>query len=77
MHKGASMATIALTTGRTGGDYEMAWEVEFTDEFDSWWQTLTIHQQAAIEARVDQLEAENERLRAASEQRMEAMPPST
>ncbi|HEY7414099.1 MAG TPA: type II toxin-antitoxin system RelE/ParE family toxin [Ktedonobacteraceae bacterium] len=35
----------------------MAWEVEYTDEFDAWWETLTIVQQEAINTAVTLLEA--------------------
>jgi len=31
------------------------WEVEYTDEFGSWWETLTDAEQAALAARVDLL----------------------
>ena len=34
----------------------MPWEIEYTDEFESWWQTLSARQQAAITTRVSQLE---------------------
>jgi hypothetical protein len=33
----------------------MVWEVEVTDEFVSWWSTLTIEQQKAVTDRVDVL----------------------
>lgn len=33
------------------------WEVEFTDEFESWWRDLDLSQQAAIAGRVELLEA--------------------
>ena len=32
------------------------WEVEYTDEFDQWWQTLTMTEQASLEASVRLLE---------------------
>ncbi|MBI5726134.1 MAG: hypothetical protein HZA50_19395 [Planctomycetes bacterium] len=32
------------------------WEVEFTDEFDLWWDTLSLTEQAAIEAGIQLLE---------------------
>ena len=34
----------------------MSWEVEFTDEFEEWWNDLTEDQQEAITARVQLLE---------------------
>lgn len=34
----------------------MAWEIEFTDEFETWWNTLDEHEQASIDARVQLLE---------------------
>ena len=33
------------------------WQVEFTDEFESWWAKLTIEQQAAVAARIELLES--------------------
>jgi hypothetical protein len=33
----------------------MAWEVEVTDQFERWWDTLTAEQQDLVEARVQQL----------------------
>ena len=30
----------------------MAWEVEFTDEFEKWWHTLSESQQGKVDARV-------------------------
>ena len=47
---------IAVTIGRTGGDYEMAWEVEYTDEFGAWWDGLTHDEQDAIDRSVGLLE---------------------
>jgi hypothetical protein len=32
------------------------WEVEYTDQFEEWWETLTIDEQAAIDAAVEALE---------------------
>jgi hypothetical protein len=32
------------------------WEVEYTDQFEEWWETLTIKEQAAIDAAVEALE---------------------
>jgi len=29
----------------------LAWEIEFTDEFGAWWETLTAEQQEALDAR--------------------------
>ncbi|MGO9084144.1 MAG: type II toxin-antitoxin system RelE/ParE family toxin [Candidatus Sulfotelmatobacter sp.] len=34
----------------------MAWEVEYTDEFDDWWNNLSEAQQEEIDAKVDLLE---------------------
>jgi len=34
----------------------MAWEIEFTDEFRDWWNTLTEKEQGAIDASVKLLE---------------------
>ena len=34
----------------------MAWEVEYTDEFEAWWQTLTIEEQVSVSAAVELLE---------------------
>ena len=34
----------------------MAWDVEFTDQFEEWWHTLTMDEQAAIDAAVEALE---------------------
>ena len=33
----------------------MAWQVEFTDQFGAWWDTLSAEQQFALEKRVDLL----------------------
>ncbi|MQA00127.1 MAG: diaminopimelate decarboxylase [Dehalococcoidia bacterium] len=33
----------------------MAWEVEFTDQFEEWWDSLTQEQQEALDARVSLL----------------------
>lgn len=33
----------------------MAWEVEFTDEFEQWWHTLTESEQGKVDARVSLL----------------------
>ena len=33
----------------------MAWEVEFTDEFEEWWHTLTETEQGKVDARVNLL----------------------
>ena len=30
----------------------MVWEVEFTDEFEEWWHTLTEIEQGKVDARV-------------------------
>jgi hypothetical protein len=34
------------------------WEVEYTDQFEAWWTTLTLDDQAAITAAVELLERE-------------------
>ena len=34
----------------------MAWEVEFTDEFEAWWVSLSEDEQEVIDAKVDLLE---------------------
>ena len=34
----------------------MAWEVEYTDEFGAWWNTLTSDEQIEIDAKVRLLE---------------------
>jgi len=34
----------------------VAWDVEYTDEFESWWDTLTAGEQAELNAKVDLLE---------------------
>jgi len=34
----------------------MAWDVEYTDQFDDWWEGLTEDQQEAVTARVELLE---------------------
>ena len=33
----------------------MSWEVEVTDQFEQWWDALTLEQQDVVEARVQQL----------------------
>ncbi len=33
----------------------MAWEIEYTDEFHEWWETLTLVEQAAVTYSVDLL----------------------
>ncbi len=33
----------------------MSWEVEYTDEFERWWDTLALEEQAAIDVAVDVL----------------------
>lgn len=33
----------------------MAWEVEYTDEFEAWWDTLTVQEQKRVDAAVDAL----------------------
>lgn len=34
----------------------MAWEVEYTDEFESWWETLSVEEQERISAAVELLQ---------------------
>jgi hypothetical protein len=34
----------------------VAWEVEFTNEFEAWWNSLTVAEQEEIDAKVDLLE---------------------
>jgi hypothetical protein len=33
----------------------VSWEVEYTDEFEQWWNILSVEEQAAIDAAVDML----------------------
>ncbi|MEX2526746.1 MAG: type II toxin-antitoxin system RelE/ParE family toxin [Gemmatimonadota bacterium] len=40
----------------------MAWEVEFTDEFGEWWNTLDPDEQVSVDAGVGLLEAEGPQL---------------
>lgn len=40
----------------------MAWEVEHTDEFAAWWDTLSEHEQAAVAASVRLLEEDGPNL---------------
>ncbi len=35
----------------------MAWEVEFTDEFGAWWESLRVEEQEEISAKVELLES--------------------
>ena len=37
-------------------NFGVAWEVEYTDEFGNWWETLSISQQEDVDAHVRQLE---------------------
>ncbi|MEG0672326.1 type II toxin-antitoxin system RelE/ParE family toxin [Clostridium sp.] len=34
----------------------MSWEIEYTDEFEQWWETLSIEEQTSIAASVELLE---------------------
>ncbi|HEV2117738.1 MAG TPA: type II toxin-antitoxin system RelE/ParE family toxin [Terriglobales bacterium] len=34
----------------------MAWDVEYTDEFEAWWNTLEVDEQEEVEAKVELLE---------------------
>ena len=34
----------------------MAWDVEYTDEFEAWWNTLEMDEQEEVEAKVELLE---------------------
>jgi hypothetical protein len=38
-----------------GYNPRVSWEVEYTDEFEQWWNTLSLEEQAAIDAAVDML----------------------
>ena len=40
----------------------VAWEVEYTDEFEAWWSTLTDDEQADVDAGVQLLEAHGPQL---------------
>ncbi len=40
----------------------MAWEVEFTDEFEQWWSSLTEDEQADVSASVELLEVHGPQL---------------
>lgn len=33
------------------------WEIEYTDEFEAWWNTLTVAEQTSVTATVEMLEA--------------------
>ena len=39
------------------------WEVEYTDEFEAWWETLSAGEQAAVAVRVELLEQQGPKLR--------------
>lgn len=41
----------------------MAWEVEYTEEFEGWWESLSEDEQGAVAARVALLEQHGPRLR--------------
>lgn len=41
----------------------MAWEVEFTDEFEEWWDALNAEEQVSVRAAVEQLVQYGPRLR--------------
>jgi hypothetical protein len=47
--------TIPLTTYAPGGIFLM-WDVEVTDQFIEWWDTLSVEEQEAISAAVELLE---------------------
>lgn len=36
-------------------NWDVAWEVEYTDEFESWWRTLSEAEQGKVDARVQLL----------------------
>jgi hypothetical protein len=38
-----------------GYNPRVSWEVEYTDEFEQWWNALSLEEQAAIDAAVDML----------------------
>jgi len=50
----------------------MAWEVEFTDEFGKWWDTLTEKQQDTIDRLVEILEAQGPLLKEPYSKRIES-----
>ncbi len=37
--------------------HSMAWDVEYTDEFETWWESLTETEQEDVDAYVQRLEA--------------------
>lgn len=39
------------------------WEVEYTDEFEAWWDTLSVDEQAAVAVRVELLQQQGPNLR--------------
>jgi hypothetical protein len=47
--------TIPLTTYAPGGIFLM-WDVEVTDQFIEWWDTLSVEEQEAISAAVELLQ---------------------
>lgn len=47
---------IPLTEYSIGGIFRAMWEVEYTDEFESWWSSLTENEQVSIAASVQLLE---------------------
>lgn len=52
-----------MTTYALDGIIVQVWEVEYTDEFEAWWDSLSEDEQAAIAVRVERLEHEGPNLR--------------
>jgi hypothetical protein len=46
---------MSLTTYALEGIIQV-WDIEFTDQFEHWWETLSVKEQGSIEAAVDMLE---------------------
>jgi hypothetical protein len=53
----------------------MAWDVEFTDEFEEWWESLNEDEQEAVAASVGLLEAMGPRLSYPLQQRDSRLSP--
>lgn len=49
-------AVMPLTAYAFGGIFTVSWEVEYTDEFERWWDVLTEDEQVAVDATVRLLE---------------------
>lgn len=41
----------------------MSWEVEYTDQFETWWDGLTVDEQVALDQRIQKLTADGPALR--------------